>query len=305
MTTLSTGLLEENPTQWIKEHQPSLYQLLSQSLTKQTLSHAYLVVGQKDVLEIAQWIAALIVEQNLNENQLNQRIKAIAALESIDVQLLDGTSESIKKEAIINLQHQFSQAAKEVTGQKVAILHHVENASIQALNSLLKSIEEPSGTSTTYILTSDNLNQVLPTIQSRCVNITCEEYHQDALIESFEKLGIDHLSAYLISQLTSSTTKAQQILNDYQLDKLSQIIYQYGEDRLVDIDLANVNLQLNCPNDRQEIEHLFKMMTYHFKKTKDYKLAEAALNTLSKINRSVYVPLLVDQFCANVKEVIS
>ena len=78
MTTLSTGL-EENPTQWIKEHQPSLYQLLSQSLTKQTLSHAYLVVGQKDVLEIAQWIAALIVEQNLNENQLNQRIKGAIA----------------------------------------------------------------------------------------------------------------------------------------------------------------------------------------------------------------------------------
>ncbi|NLC05595.1 MAG: hypothetical protein GX778_03655, partial [Erysipelothrix sp.] len=149
MTPLSTGLLQKNHTTWIKNNQSHLYQLLVQSLKKQRLSHAYLIVGQKALLEIVNWIASLIQIQSDDENQLNEQVNRIMNSETMDVQILDGSKESIKKESIIQLQHQFSQSAKEVTGQKVAILHHVENASSQALNALLKSIEEPSGDHTT------------------------------------------------------------------------------------------------------------------------------------------------------------
>lgn len=305
MTPLSTGLLQKNHTTWIKNNQSHLYQLLVQSLKKQRLSHAYLIVGQKDLLEIVNWIASLIQIQSDDENQLNEQVNRIMNSETIDVQILDGSKESIKKESIIQLQHQFSQSAKEVTGQKVAILHHVENASSQALNALLKSIEEPSGDHTTYLLTTNNMSMVLPTIISRCVILETQESHQQELISSYEKMGISHLSAYSLSTLTSNETLAKELLETLELEKLSDLVLDFIEEIQHNIDLGCVHFQLNHPNDRDAIKIVFQMMAYQFKINHLIELREIALNTLSKINRSVSVALLVDEFCANVKENLS
>ncbi len=305
MTPLSTGLLQKNHTKWIKNNQSHLYQLLVQSLKKARLSHAYLIVGQKDLLEIVNWIAALIQTQSDDATQLDEQVNRIMNSETIDVQILDGSKESIKKESVLQLQHQFSQSAKEFTGQKVAILHHVDNASSQALNSLLKSIEEPSGDHTTYLLTTNNMSMVLPTIISRCVILETQESNQQELISSYEKMGINHLSVYSLSTLTSNEALAKELLKTLNLEKLSDLVYDFMEEIQHNIDLSLVNFQLNHPNDRDAIKIVFQMMAYQFKINHLIELREISLNTLSKINRSVSVALLVDEFCANVKENLS
>lgn len=286
------------------------------------MSHAYLLVGQKDLLDIAHWISALILEQKTQASLIDERLSRLLEVGSLDVAILDGTSTSIKKEAVLNLTAQFSKTAFEKNQQKVAILHHAHNATNEALNSLLKSIEEPSGSETSYILTTDNLNQVLPTIVSRCVVLSLENINQDKLIKDFQELGLNRLSAYLISTITSNKDKALDISKEFKVEETSALVYDFFTQLSEHIDLAIINLQMNTPTDRHQVEHLFKMMRYGIKLAlmKEHeenaliplhsiesqrlvKHSEICLHTLSKINRSVYIPLLIDQFADQIREV--
>ncbi|MGD0523083.1 MAG: hypothetical protein ABSA43_00775 [Candidatus Microgenomates bacterium] len=54
-----------------------------------------------------------------------------------------------------------------VASPQAIILRNIENSTSEALNALLKNLEEPAE-NIFYILTCQNLSQVLPTIVSRC-----------------------------------------------------------------------------------------------------------------------------------------
>jgi DNA polymerase-3 subunit delta' len=84
-----------------------------------------------------------------------------------DIITIDGYSETIKKEQITNIVHTFSSSSLEKEGVKFYVIYGVENASQQAINSLLKFLEEPA-INTYAILTTRALQKVLDTVKSRC-----------------------------------------------------------------------------------------------------------------------------------------
>ncbi|MBN4084657.1 hypothetical protein [Mycoplasma sp. CSL10166] len=77
---------------------------------------------------------------------------------------LDGSSKSITKEEYQNTFYNMTFAS--VEKKKILVVKNVDNSSINALNSILKFIEEPVD-DIFIILTTKNLNLVLPTIKSR------------------------------------------------------------------------------------------------------------------------------------------
>jgi DNA polymerase-3 subunit delta' len=84
-----------------------------------------------------------------------------------DVIDINGCENTIKKEEILNISNQFSKIGLESRGIKFYIIRCIENATPQALNSLLMFLEEPP--SDTYaILTTRAINLVMATIKSRC-----------------------------------------------------------------------------------------------------------------------------------------
>jgi DNA polymerase-3 subunit delta' len=80
---------------------------------------------------------------------------------------IDGNKETIKKEQIQDVISRYSKSSTESRGIKFYVIYGIENSTTQAINSLLKFLEEP--TNNTYaILTTRSDNFVLPTIKSRC-----------------------------------------------------------------------------------------------------------------------------------------
>ncbi|MCU4706670.1 hypothetical protein [Mycoplasma sp. CSL7503-lung] len=104
----------------------------------------------------------------LNENNNNNNIEFTNEIDFnnlySNVFYLDGSFKSITKEEYQNTFYNMTFASS--NKKKILIVKNVDNSSINALNSILKFIEEPVD-DIFIVLTTKNLNLVLPTIKSR------------------------------------------------------------------------------------------------------------------------------------------
>ena len=157
----------------LKEQQPVVYTTLKHALELDKLAHAYMFSGPAGTMkkEAAYLLAqSLVCSTHGFACECCDTCKRIAANEFADLKYIDGTTTSIKKEDIVKLQKEFNKTGLETTGKKIYILDHAENATPDALNSLLKFLEEPTN-DMTAILIVEQMDRVLPTIISRCQNI--------------------------------------------------------------------------------------------------------------------------------------
>ncbi|MDR3330002.1 MAG: hypothetical protein LBS76_01865 [Mycoplasmataceae bacterium] len=106
-----------------------------------------------------------------------------------DIIRVDGYAGTIKKEEILNISNRFSSSSVESRGVKFYVIKGVEYATQQAINSLLKFLEEPP-TDTYAILTTRAINLVLPTIKSRCQMFTFKSNFQ-VFDEILNKYNLD------------------------------------------------------------------------------------------------------------------
>ncbi len=114
-----------------------------------------------------------------------------------DLIICDGSYSTIKKEAILSIQNQFNRPALEQKGIKIYLIKNVENTSKQAVNSLLKFLEEPPP-NTYAILTTKNEGAIVSTITSRC-----QKLRLPSNTIAFEKL----MQAYQIDASKSNILK--------------------------------------------------------------------------------------------------
>lgn len=192
----------------LKQEQPIAYRTLSHALQNDKLAHAYLLHGAPGTPKVAcgQLLAQSILCTHSDKDGFACEecpdCRRIRDHQMTDFIYLDGTSTSIKKENILKLQHEFSKTGLEHTGKKIYMINHVENATTDALNSLLKFLEEPNG-QMIAILICDQLERMLPTIISRCQMIPFRPLSQSACYELCrEELG--ELDAYLLSGMIHS-----------------------------------------------------------------------------------------------------
>jgi len=84
----------------------------------------------------------------------------------LDYKIIGDGVELITKEALRNPLMDFLETAKVAGDPKVLVLANAENLKVEAANSLLKFLEEPTKNTFLFLLTK-NKNSVLPTIRSR------------------------------------------------------------------------------------------------------------------------------------------
>lgn len=107
---------------------------------------------------------------DLDKDKLNQILAKLKNHEYYDLVVLDGKKEQIKKDDILAIQNQFSRSGLETIDCKFYVLKNFEFSTQQAVNSLLKFLEEP--VENVYcVITCTNENIILPTIVSRCQKI--------------------------------------------------------------------------------------------------------------------------------------
>ncbi len=137
-----------------------------------------------------------------------------------DIHILDGSNlSSIGIEDIKGLQKEMVFSPFKETTQ-IAYILNAEKLTVQAQNSLLKTLEESSG-KTAYILTTSNEKDLLPTVLSRCLKLYSTEIAEARNVKNpiGEFLQLDTATAFqkieAISKEKSSTEEFLQDMEAY------------------------------------------------------------------------------------------
>ena len=187
---------------YLKNRQPIIYKTFSNALNNKSLSHAYLLVGQKGtpLLETATYMAKSILCDEPTPFACDNCITCSRVDENNypDFIVYNGETESIKKTQISDLESNFERKAFEQKGIKIYILHLIENMTVQAINALLKFLEEP-GQQIYAFLTTNNESAILPTIISRCQVLHLKLTDRNEVINRAIELGVEKDDAQLLS----------------------------------------------------------------------------------------------------------
>ena len=202
---------------YLKTYQPVIYQTFLNSLNKDQLSHAYLLSGSNGapLLDVATFFAKSILCDDPSPLACNSCITCLRVDDGNypDFFVFDGSKGTIKKEAVTTIESAFEKKAFESKGIRVYILHLIENMTIEAINSILKFLEEP-GQKVYAFLTTNNENAVLPTIISRCQVLRLKLIDKQIVIKTAIEEGVDKKDAELLSYFYNDGELIKEILDD-------------------------------------------------------------------------------------------
>ena len=218
---------------YLETKQPIIYRTFVRSLQNHHLSHAYLISGNPGtpLLQVAKYLAKSILCDNPEPLACNNCITCLRVDDENypDFIVLDGSAKTIKKEEVGNIEEQFEKTAFESKGIMIYIIHLVENMGVEAINSILKFLEEP-GSEIYAFLTTNNENNVLPTIISRCQLLRLKLVNREEVIEDAISLNVPKEDAELLSYFYNDGELIYDIVND----KEKADDYKDGKDAFID-----------------------------------------------------------------------
>lgn len=187
---------------YLEENQPIIYKTFVNAFKNHTLSHAYLLVGNPGtpLYEVAQYLAKSILCDDPSPLACNNCITCmrIDSDNYPDIIKLDGSKAIIKKEDVLNIENRFEKTAFETKGIMIYIVNQVENMRVEAVNSMLKFLEEPESEIYAF-LTTNNVNNIPPTIVSRCQVLPLISMPRDKVIRDAQGLLVEQDDAELLS----------------------------------------------------------------------------------------------------------
>lgn len=191
-----------NTNRYLKEHQKMIYQIFCNALKSDQLSHAYLLLGEQGtpLLPIAKFLAQSLICDSPNPLACGECLSCIRLDEGnyADFMLIDGQEKIIKKDDIQILEQNFEKTAIENKGLMIYIINHIENITLEAINSLLKFLEEP-GKNIYAFLTSENEIKIPPTILSRTQILRLRLVPTAKIIDEARSLGVNDEDAEILS----------------------------------------------------------------------------------------------------------
>lgn len=202
----------------LAQSQAIVEKVLSHAIESKHMAHAYLFSGPKGakMMETAKWFVKSQVCEHPTPYPCDHcdSCRRVDEESYVDLIVLDGMSKSIKKDEVLDLQKEMSKTALEVKGKKFYILNGADNATPEALNSLLKFLEEPSGYDTTAILITERIDRILETIVSRCQVIHFRTQNRRNLIEDIDSSLQDPYELNLLSYLVNDKDELLSLLQD-------------------------------------------------------------------------------------------
>lgn len=318
----------------LKQQQPVVYHTIKNALECNKLAHAYMFSGPNGTpkKEAAYLLAQSVLcdEEGLACETCDTCVRVMKN-EYADMIYLDGTSVSIKKDDIIKLQDEFSKTGLEAKGKKIYIIDHAENATVDALNSLLKFLEEPTNDMIAIFIV-ESIDRVLPTIVSRCQNIPFTPLNARQCYESV-KDEMDELDAYILSSLIRQKQDIVEACEseDYQharyvfkemIERYTTSPYQalvfiqtqgfpakqkkHGKQSLIYlIDILHLFFK-DCMMNNFEVKDTWYQKQIQNILNKQYDcvaILQILMQTKDKLLRSVNLQMLVDQMLYKMKEV--
>ena len=219
-------------------HQSKITRILENQIVKDKVSHAYLFSGPAGVgkLEIALHLTKRLLCSNprYQTEPCHQctNCKRIDSGNHPNVFVIEPDGQSIKIDQIRDLQKEFGYKGME-QGRKIYIIRHCEKMTTQASNGLLKFIEQPANM-TTAILLTEQRQKVLPTILSRCTDLTFSPLKPEMIRNHLMEDGVKEQMARIVAYTTNNLEKAKELADSFWftltiplLAKLASVINDY------------------------------------------------------------------------------
>ena len=198
-------------------------ELLKRALVNQRVNHAYLFVGAKGIGKefVARQYAIALNCLNDKQNGCGtcRSCRKFLSSNHPDFQIIRPTANSIVIEQIRNLQKDLVYKPYE-SKWKVYIIDEAEKMTLEAANSLLKTLEEPPKYAV-MVLISSQKDALLPTLLSRCQLIQFSKLSKENVKAYFDKViepGLGEVDLdEVISLSNGSIGQALNLLHDDQI----------------------------------------------------------------------------------------
>lgn len=213
--------------------QPNVLKMMKNSIQKNRIAHAYLFEGMRGTgkLEISILLAKSInchaPVEGYKPCESCVNCKRINSGNHPDIHLVEPDGLSIKKGQIQELQEEFSKTGVE-SKNKLYTIVHADKMTTNAANSLLKFLEEPHA-GTVAVLITEQAQQMLPTILSRCQLINFTPLSPKNMAEQLIAKGVNPQSAPLLAQLTNNLEEALEISHNDWFAQAQKIVLKLYE----------------------------------------------------------------------------
>ena len=282
---------------YLKENQPLFYRIIENEFNLKKIPHAFLLVGNNTDQPLQFLTMSLICNETLACEQCIDCQKVLNH-QYADIIEIDGEEESIKKKHIENIQETFKKSSLEGKA-KVYILKNVEKTTKEAMNALLKILEEP--TEGIYaIFTTKNINRILPTIISRCQVIELKPDNKEVLKEKLITKGYEEEKASVLSYIIKDEDDLENLNQDNFDDIMLQAIKDHKEKENIKLFINLIILALKDMFHVKQNEkavfcnhvEFFNSLTYD--NSDIIKKIELLLETSYLLDTNANIPLLMD-----------
>lgn len=213
--------------EYLSKYQNVFYNTMLNSKKRGKFPQAILLNGSKDIplLEIAKYTASWIVSDQDEPSEEDLNCKKVIEGNYADLIVIDGKNQTIKKGEIEKMQERFSLSSIEDGAKRIYIINVIEHSTNEAINSLLKFLEEPDE-DVYAIITTENINNVLPTIISRCLNLRLSKASKRELVVEAIKKGIVLEDALVLASFNGSMSLIEECYNNSKYISLKDLVIE-------------------------------------------------------------------------------
>mgnify|MGYP004642154979 CR=1 FL=1 len=238
--------------------QPQVVKLINNSFQSNHLVNTYLFYGEKGTLKMdaALYFASLVLCEAGGACGVCEQCKRIVQLTNPNIFIISPEQETIKKEQIDSLEHEFALSSDY---KRVFIIKDIDKATLSASNSLLKFLE--SLNEGDYgILLSENINLVLPTIKSRSVLVHFLPKAKQLISKELINRGVIEDNSRAIATITNNSSEAMNMAKDKMFNQILDLVKKIG----VDIEDESKNITLELVTEGNFLKQLEKKYHIYF-----------------------------------------
>ena len=256
-----------------KNFEPIIYRQMKNAL-KGNLTHAYLfdlnnnVYAEKMVLA---FVKSILCTDHVDKDEYNNcyKCKRIEEENYSELKKIYPDGQFIKKEQLDELQKSFSTKALE-SNYRIYIIYDADKLNVSAANSLLKFLEEPEEGIIAILLTN-NSNNVLKTISSRCQILNFRQNN----VKEFIKLNNINKDITLY-KLAFTVFKINDInlIDDYHKVFVNSVLtyIKYYETNGIKSIINEKKLFLDVFKEKEEIYNFFELLVLFYRDVINIKL---------------------------------
>ena len=216
----------------LEDVQPIATKILTNSIKKNRISHAYLIQGLRGTGKES--IAILLAQTLFCEERTGvepchtcSACKRVLSKNHPDVHWIEKDGQSIKNDQIDLLRKEFAYSGVE-SERKIYIIKDAQTLTNQAANRILKFLEEPI-IETTALLLTENAQTMIPTIRSRCQVIDLKPLNTKLFQEKLLDAGLTKQQSRLMSAITYNIEEAISLCQDDVYIKIIDVVEQFIE----------------------------------------------------------------------------